>query len=378
MKTPILTDPGLRELIGVLRDPAATMSLAPGQWNQVLYRARKHGLAARVASDLYRLGLFERAPAKARVHLQAAAIACRSAQTAVGYELDRMRRALELSGVEVPVIVLKGAAYKLADLPASRGRFIGDLDLMVAFDHVDTVEGALLAKGWESSKLNAYDERYYREWMHEIPPLQHPERDTPIDLHHTILPRTARAKPDTAALLAAAVPVSQGNLRVLSPPDMVLHGAVHLFHGESGKPLRDLLDQCDLIGHFSSVPGFWAALLERAQRHQLGRTLYYSLRYAQGLLGAPVPSEVQRAAERWRPPPALRPVMDRLLISYLLSTPGEAAARRSAITDALMLARSHWLKMPFGLLVRHLAVKARARYDKRQDELVGDDDALPR
>ena len=81
------------------------------------------------------------------MRFQAAAIACRSAQTAVGYELDRMRRALELSGVEVPVIVLKGAAYKLADLPASRGRFIGDLDLMVAFDHVDTVEGALLAKG---------------------------------------------------------------------------------------------------------------------------------------------------------------------------------------------------------------------------------------
>ena len=55
--------------------------------------------------------------------------------------------------------------------------------------------------------------------------------------------------------------------------------------------------------------------------------------------------------------------MDRLLISHRLSTPGNAAARRSAITDALMLARSHWRKMPFGLVARHLAVKARARYD---------------
>ena len=70
--------------------------------------------------------------------------------------------------------------------------------------------------------------------------------------------------------------------------------------------------------------------------------------------------------------------MDRLLISYLLSTPGEAAARRSAITDAMMLARSHWLKMPLGLLVRHLSVKARARYDKKHEEPAGDGEALPR
>ena len=56
-----------------------------------------------------------------------------------------------------------------------------------------------MAHGWLRMKIDPYDDRYYRVWMHEIPPLRHRERKTEIDLHHTILPRTSRLKPDPCA-----------------------------------------------------------------------------------------------------------------------------------------------------------------------------------
>ena len=51
-------------------------------------------------------------------------------------------------------------------------------------------EQLLLHAGWSHMKADEYDQHYYREWMHELPPLQHKERGTVVDLHHGILPVT--------------------------------------------------------------------------------------------------------------------------------------------------------------------------------------------
>jgi hypothetical protein len=98
--------------------------------------------------------------------------------------------------------------------------------------------------GWSSAKTSAYDQRYYRRWMHELPPLKHNSRQTVLDVHHAILPTTARLKPDSRKLLAAATPIAgRPDLAVLSPVDMVLHSAAHLFCNEDvGNSLRDLVD----------------------------------------------------------------------------------------------------------------------------------------
>jgi hypothetical protein len=52
--------------------------------------------------------------------------------------------------------------------------------------------------------------------MHELPPLIHRERDRMIDVHHTILPLTARITPDADALIADSVLLENG-LRILVP-----------------------------------------------------------------------------------------------------------------------------------------------------------------
>ena len=73
--------------------------------------------------------------------------------------------------------------------------------------------------------------------MHELPPMRHMVRQTVIDVHHAILPETARLKPDSAKLRAAALPLGgRKGLLVFSPADMVLHSATHLsFMTENSK-----------------------------------------------------------------------------------------------------------------------------------------------
>ncbi len=254
-------------LVWALLDPARTLALEPRGWNDVLLLGRRHGVLARLGERLREHGLLERIPYKARGHIRAVCIAAESSQTAIRWEVTKVLRAL--ADVDSPIILLKGAAYVMAGLPAARGRSVGDLDLMVPRNKIEEVERALIEKGWKPSEMEEYDQRFYRDWMHEIPPMQHPERETVLDIHHTIVPLTSRFHPDAAALLAASVPLDNPRLRVLGPADMVLHSTVHVFNDEVGNPFRDLVDLHELLCHFGGQPGFWDDLIVRAKLHGL-------------------------------------------------------------------------------------------------------------
>ncbi|RYE89079.1 MAG: hypothetical protein EOO78_33850, partial [Oxalobacteraceae bacterium] len=251
-------------------------------------------------------------------------------------------------------------AYTAADLPASRGRTFSDIDILVPKARINEAEAALMMHGWASSHHDAYDQRYYREWMHELPPMQHGKRMTVIDVHHAILPETAASKPDSAKLIASSVTVpGRPGIHVLQPVDMVIHSACHLFHEEElDKGLRDLTDLDALLRHFAGQPDFWPQLAQRAQELDLARPLYYALRYAMRLLHTPVPDAAIRAMAASGPPALLAPLMDALYGRALLpihascGDPFTGAARRS------LFFRAHWLRMPPMLLARHLAHKA--------------------
>ena len=346
-------------LVSALLDPAAAIECDPRQWNELLWLGRRHGLLARLYAAMTARGSLDQIPAKALTHLRAAAITAESSQTAVGYEINRVLRAL--GGMDVPVVLLKGAAYMAAGLPPARGRLVGDLDLMVPRSRIDEVERALVSNGWAASEISAYDQRYYRDSMHEIPPLQHPQRDTPVDIHHTIAPPTSRARVDAHALFATSKPITGTSLLMLAPADMVLHSAYHLFNDEVGKPLRDLFDLHDLFGHFGARPGFWDELFVRARLHGLGRPLYYALRYTRRTLGTSIPTEVEQAAARDAPPAPINGLMDRVFDSRFRPEPLRGRRPGAGLARGVCYLRAHWLRMPPHKLAHHLAIKAFAR-----------------
>lgn len=324
----------------VLADPARAMALRPEQWNGLLSAARAEQLIGSLAVRLDGLPI---PPAAARI-LADARSSAEQGRVAALWEAEMARRALAPLGV--PVVLLKGTAFVAAGLDAGRGRSIGDLDLLVPRAALDMVEAALLAAGWEWVKPDPYDDAYYRRWMHELPPLIHRDRDRMIDVHHTILPPTARPTPDPALLIADAVPLGNG-LSLLSPEDMVVHAAAHLLaDGDLQGGLRNLWDIDRLVREFDDG-GFVARLLARAAHHQLSDATARALRLAKRIYATPIEGFASVASDA---PFARR----------LLARDGWGRLRHRGTVFGFYV-RSHWLRMPPMMLARHLSTKFRKK-----------------
>ncbi|MEX0776968.1 MAG: HprK-related kinase A [Phycisphaeraceae bacterium] len=352
----------------VLAEPARMAELSPSQWIALLRHARLGRLVARLGWLARQQGLWDRLPAKVRDWFTAEQAVAAQHERIVRWEVNRVARALR--DVDSPVVLLKGAAYVMGDLATARGRLVSDVDIMVPRDRLETVEAALQHAGWEPMKLDPYDQRYYRAWMHELPPMLHRQRQSVIDVHHTILPVTGRLRPDPAKLFADATPIAghDGRFAILSPPDMVLHAAAHMFQdGELDGSIRDLADIHSLLTEFGVEAGFWERLVARARELTLERPLYYALRNARGVLGTAVPPGATQASKSFAPLAPVPRMMDALIARAILPPlPGRHDALGRAARMALYI-RSHWLKMPPKLLAQHLYHKAARRF-KREEE----------
>jgi len=173
--------------------------------------------------------------------------------------------------------------------------------------------------------------------MHELPPMIHAARDRMIDVHHTVLPLTARPTPDAAAMIARAVSITN-ELSILSAEDRVCHAAAHLLaDGDLAGGLRNLWDIYCLLDGVDE-----AALEARAARH--------------GLL--PHVRQARRMAMALYDEGARLTLWDRIVIARLLARDGWGRERRKLLRFAFYL-RSHWLRMPPAMLARHLFTKWR-------------------
>lgn len=338
-----------------LKRPDTPAAFSLQEWDLLIRQGRRANLLSRLAWLLGEAGC-RSVPAVVARHLLSAEATAERQRTAIRWEVECIRAALAVTGV--PLVLLKGAAYVLADLPTAKGRLFSDVDIIVPKQSIAAVEAALLLHGWNSRNHTAYDQRYYRHWMHEIPPMQHVRRGSVLDVHHAILPETARIKTNAKVLLANTVQVASG-VFVLAPTDMLLHSATHLFHeGELDNGLRDLFDIDSLLRHFGAEPEFWDRLVPRAVELGLTRPLYYALRYSMQLLDTPIPEPIARAAAVGRPSPMVRALMDFCYLRALRVNHSTCSDRWTPVARRLLYVRSHWLRMPFLLLVFHLARKA--------------------
>lgn len=343
-------------LTPVLRAPERLAAYDLGQWDVLLRQARAALLLSRLALLADNVGATAALPAPVAGHLRAARTLAQKQAQSVRWEVKCVQRALH--DLPAPLILLKGAAYLLAGLRAGRGRLFADVDILLPKSLLGRAENDLMLDGWTMSQHNAYDQRYYRRWMHELPPLKHALRESVLDVHHAILPETSRLRFSAAPLFEAARPLSGWDgVRVLAPADMVLHSAVHLFSGEFDHGLRDLADLDSLLREFASPP-FWLDLTARADALALGRPLYYAITQLSACLATPIPGEVVEHVQRYRPSPAVDALMrvmhGRLLRPGLPGRPrvGKTLARQGAFVHA------HWLRMPAGLLLYHLFYKS--------------------
>ena len=330
-----------------LRRPEMLATASAATWEALIRIARAESLAGQLSERTREAGIRGKLAPRLSAILDDIDAGVTASQRGSRWETHLAARALAPLGV--PVVLLKGAAYLHAGLPPSAGRTIGDLDILVPRAALPEVEAALLGAGWAWVKDDPYDDHYYRTWMHELPPMLAFDRGEMIDVHHTILPLTARPTPDAAALVADAVPVGEAGLMVLSPPDMVLHAVAHLFaDGEFQGGLRNLWDIHRLLAHFAS-PAFDAELAARARLHQLEGPLDRAINFASEMFS---PEDRSRTVSLdW-----LAPVIRRRLLGR-----DRWGTDVAPIADKLLYIRGHWLRMPPHLLARHLFTKWRKK-----------------
>lgn len=344
-------------LLTVWRDPAHAARLSASQWSTLVAQARHANVLGSLCVVLRRAGVT--APADAQRHLSGALQLSQRQHLSVRWEVQQLQQAL--GGLNVAVVLLKGAAYVMSAHALGQGRLFGDIDILVPRAKLGEVESQLMLNGWISAKTDDYDQLYYRQWMHEIPPMTHIRRSTVIDVHHTILPLTARHHPDPVQIIDRSLSLGDAGLvalRVPSPQDMVIHSLTHLMHeGELQNGLRDLCDIDGMLRQFAVMPDFWHALQRDAVDNDLAYPVQLGLCLVQRLLDTPVPVALQDVLQQAGGAPS--PWLVSIYIAAL--TPSEeidSQSWRAAVAQWLLYVRSHALRMPLRLVVPHLIRKA--------------------
>lgn len=342
----------------VLLQPKVIASFKPSDWDLFVRQSRAANLLARFYILFQNQGYLENIPEQPRNHLLSASVIAEKQRVSVHWEVQCIHQAIQKTGF--PFVLLKGAAYVMAGLPTAQGRIFSDIDILVSKEALLDVEKTLVMHGWHTTHHDEYDQQYYRKWMHELPPMQHIKRKSTLDLHHNILPETARLHPDPKRLIKTSIPVEgYEDVYVFAPVDMVLHSATHLFHdGELENGLRDLCDLDSLLTRFGKDENFWMKLSDRARELDLERPLFYALRFTKKILETSVPEKAFQASSSGRPNGFMLMVMDWLLTRAL--TPDHPSCEQAGTSFArwVLYIRSHFLRMPLHLLIPHLTHKA--------------------
>ncbi len=343
----------MNPLLHIIAQPAGLQRLDAAQWDLLLRQSRQHKLTGHIA-HLARIHTAEAdLPVPVWDRLIAMDRYLDHLHVQVRREIRVIRRLLPLN---IPLLLLKGAAYLARDLPHASGRLLSDVDLLLPADKLPHAERQLLDAGWASQRTDAYDQNYYRQWMHELPALRHPEYELELDLHHQILPPSGRLHPSMERMWRAADRLEEG-LFTFAPIDMLLHSAAHLFQdADLQGGLRDLVDMDQMLRHFGADPDFWCKLTPRAMELDLIRPLCHALYCCRLLLHTPIP--IDMVDHTTSPGPAAG-LLRRLALSVL--TPGHPEHPLPHLSAWLLYVRSHWLRMPPALLAAHLLHKASRR-----------------
>ena len=340
-------------LLPLFRDCHHALSMTLADWDDTVRLAREARLLGLIAGRLKEnRQIWEQIPERVHGHLRSSINFSAHRQQMVRMELRALDKVLP---PKITVVLLKGAAYIVQQQEFAKGRMPNDVDLLVKRSDLNEAEATLNAAGWVSETTSNYDQHYYREWSHELPPMRYPGHALEVDLHHTITPITSRVRANDALLFSSLQRVPDSRYFTLHPFDQIIHAAIHLFQdSELSGHLRDLVDLDGMIRRAINGENDWSNLQQRADEHGAGRYLWYALRYCSNWLDTPLPKKVNQAP----PSTFVQYLMDILLtrgtLPSLPDTPPSLSDRLVKHAGAI---RYHWLRMPPKLLAQHLLHK---------------------
>lgn len=346
--------------VKLLNDPTGVAgSLTLVQWDLVVRQARSAGMLGRVFHLLHSNSVIDLVPDAPLRHFRWGEMISRRHAKLVSVEVDGIARVL--SSLPGPIVLLKGAAYCYGNLDVLTGRIFTDIDVLVNEPQIEVAETLLERHGWLSSHMSDYDQRYYRRWMHELPPMKHGQRQTELDLHHAILPKTSRFTTESSLLLSNLKPLNeQLNLYRLCDEDLLLHSSAHLFFdGEFKHGFRDLEDIRSILNSWNLADAGWNSLLDRASLLGLSHPCFFALYFSQEWFGVDVPKWVLKkvsadAGLGW----FRKKVLLNLFYQSLMPVHHSCESSVNTVARYCLYLRSHYLRMPVHLLIPHLFYKS--------------------
>ena len=333
--------------------PESALALTPKQWQQLVLILRHQQLLACYSATFKQAGIFGQIPTQTQRHFLNADVLAENHKKQVLFEASELKR--ELADKPQYLIFLKGAGYTLSGAQVGDTRIYNDIDILTDKQSIDGIEKRLCLFGWLPEELTEHDEKYYRKWAHEIPPLRHGKRGTIVDIHHNIVPIISGRHLDADKFASNSVTTEDG-YQILSFAAMTLHSLIHLFFNEDVKKgYRDLIDIHTLMT-FHSDNDYWQTLLSLAKETGFQLELFLACRYAPKILQTVIPEFVQDELSQFCPWNIV--FLDFMYEKALKPNHSVCQSRFFKAAEFMILIRGHFQKMPLHILIYHLLSKA--------------------
>ncbi|WP_158971610.1 nucleotidyltransferase family protein [Paraglaciecola sp. L3A3] len=342
-----------RDVCSVYIKPEVALAFTPKQWQQLVLILRHQQLLACYSAVFKQAGIFQKIPQQAQRHFLNADVLVANHKKQVMFEAAELQR--EIGDKQQYLIFLKGAGYTLSKTRVGDTRVYNDIDILSDKSSIDEIEKKLCLFGWLSEELTEHDEKYYRKWAHEIPPLRHGKRGTIIDIHHNIVPIISGRQLDANQFATHSVTTEDG-FQILSFAAMTLHSLIHLFFNEDVKKgYRDIIDIHTLMTYHSEGD-YWQELLSLSKETGFELELFLACRYVQQILKTRIPEEITEQVAKnipWN-----IGYLDFVYKKVLLPSHPSCRPKFFALAEFLVLLRGHFQKMPLHILIFHLTTKS--------------------
>ncbi len=269
------------------------------------------------------------------------------------------------------IVLLKGAAYEACNLRLAGARLASDVDVLVPRSDLSAIERQLQSAGWKAKEVNDYDQRYYREWSHELPPFAHPERGIEVDIHHAITPAMRGPGVDTDRLIDKSIEVEfdgHRRFRVLQPVDQLIHCALHTFKdSDLSLRLRESMDFDLLYRHYVELnPELPDELVARALELNQARPLWWAIHFVRRWLGSPIPESTLEKL----PAPSASTVRVMNWLCDRAMLPGLRMERTGLdrVAAIALLARYQYQRLPLTKLIPHVMEKSKRRLMQQKEQ----------
>jgi len=258
----------------------------PVDWKYLLSLAEFHGITPLISYNLNSNGISRKIPQPYLEKLNKIYNNTLFQNVILSVELAKVLSVFSQYGI--PVIPLKGTV--LAELLYGNPglRTMVDIDILVRSEELARASSLLIEMGYQQ-----FTEDYSQPHpFHGAPYRKEGIFPLFLELHWDL---------DDERLLsiskqeiwhhAQILKLPWGSIMVLSPEDTLLYMSIQL--SKQATQVRTLCDIAELLKKYAGVLD-WGYIIETAHSWQIETMVYYALKRAQGILGAPVPASLVR------------------------------------------------------------------------------------